>query len=75
MTRRSVLIGILGAISICGFGFFNDRAIRQTFITGNHMPISIYGILVAFLFLVNPALFRLWRRAAFTGRELAEVSS
>lgn len=73
MTVRAVLIGLLGAATLCAFGFFNDMVIRQTFLIGNYLPISVYGALVAFLLVANPLLLRIYRGAALSGRELAVI--
>jgi len=73
MTVRAIIIGLLCGAFICGFCFFNDFIMRQTFLVGNYMPISVYGGLVFFLLLFNPLLFRLRRRLALTGRELAVI--
>ena len=73
MTIRAVTIGLVAAALVCAFSFFNDLVMRQTFLVGNYMPISVYGGLVVFLLLVNPLLWRLSRRLALTGRELAII--
>jgi hypothetical protein len=73
MTPRAVILGLVGAAFLCGFAYFNDNVIRQTQLVGNFIPLSVYGSLVIFLLVLNPLLNRWWRRAAFTGRELAVV--
>ena len=73
MTVRAVLLGLLSAVFVCAFSYFNDFIMRQTFLVGNYMPISVYGGLLAFLLLGNPLLRRLWKRLALTGRELAVI--
>ncbi len=69
MTRRSVILGLLGAAFVCGFCFFNDWILRQTYLVGNNMPAAIYGILLLTVLVVNPLL----RRWALSGRELAVI--
>ena len=69
MTIRSVLLGLLGAALVCGLTFFNDRILRQSFLVGSNLPVSVYGTLLLFVILVNPLL----RRLALTGRELAVI--
>ena len=71
MSIRAVLLGLLGACIICGFTYFNDAVMHQTYFVGNHMPFSVYGALVVFLIVVNPLLRRASRALAFSGRELA----
>ncbi len=73
MTPRAIVIGLLAAVLICGFCFFNDFIMRQTFLVGNYMPISVYGGLLVFLIAINPLLLRLWKGAAFAGAELAVI--
>ncbi|OGV65476.1 MAG: hypothetical protein A3K19_10330 [Lentisphaerae bacterium RIFOXYB12_FULL_65_16] len=67
MTLRSVLLGLFGAATICGLNYINDNILRQTYLVGNNMPVSVYGALILFVILVNPFL----KRWAMTGRELA----
>ena len=56
MTFRYVIAGLLGAAFIGGFTYFNDNIMRQPLLIGNHMPHSVYGALVVFVLLVNPAV-------------------
>lgn len=69
MTRRSVILGLAGAVVVCAFCFLNDRVLRQTYLVGNNMPASIYGALILFVLLLNPLL----RGRALKGRELAVI--
>ncbi|NLF16691.1 MAG: hypothetical protein GX595_05465 [Lentisphaerae bacterium] len=69
MTVRAVVFGLLGAVLVCGTSFLNDRVLRQTYLVGNNMPVSVYGILILVVLCINP-LLRRWR---FSGRELAVV--
>jgi len=69
MTRRSILLGFAGVLFVCGLSFFNDRVLRSTNMVGNHMPVSVYGLLIVFVLAINPLL----RRRAFSGREIAVV--
>ena len=73
MTIRAVVLGFLCGAAICGFCYFNDFVMRQTFLVGNYMPISVYGGLLLFLLVFNPLLAWVSRRVALTGRELAIV--
>lgn len=73
MTKRSVILGLLGAAFICAFSYFNDNVLLQTLFIGNNMPASIYGGLILFILLFNP-LLRKWKREySLTGKELAVV--
>ncbi|MBT7300964.1 MAG: hypothetical protein HN849_15700 [Victivallales bacterium] len=69
MTRRSVILGLLGAAFVCGFCFFNDWILRQTYLVGNNMPASLYGALILAVAVLNPLL----RRWSLSGRELAVI--
>lgn len=72
MTKRALVIGLVCAASICSLTYLNDWILRQTFLVGNHMPVSVYGSLLIFLF-VNVLLFRLRASWALTGKELALI--
>ena len=72
MTTRAVILGLAAAAGVCGLTYFNDFVLRQTFLVGHHMPAGVYGTLLVFL-LLNAALFRLARRMALTGKEIALV--
>ncbi|MDX9979718.1 MAG: hypothetical protein RBU25_06670 [Lentisphaeria bacterium] len=69
MTRRSIFLGLLGAAFVGGFCFLNDWVLRQTYLVGNNMPASIYGLLLLTVLVVNPIL----RRWSLSGRELAVI--
>jgi hypothetical protein len=70
MSVRSIVIGLACAAGVCGFAFFNDFILRQTFLVGNYMPISVYGGLLLFLLFVNPLLLR---RVRLNNRELSVI--
>jgi len=71
MTIRATIFGLLGALFVCGYTYFNDAVLRQTMFVGNTMPLSVYGGLLFFVLAVNPLLRYLRKRWAFTGAELA----
>lgn len=71
MTLRAVLLGLLGGLCVCALSYFNDSVLHQTPLVGHHMPACVYGGLVLFILLVNPLLFKVCRRLALTGKELA----
>lgn len=73
MTLRAVIVGLLGAALVASVTYFNDNIMRQTLFIGNHMPHSVYGSLLLFLLIANPAIALLWKRWAFTGAEIAVV--
>ncbi len=59
MTIRSILLGFLGVIGVCGFTFINDRILKQTFLIGNNLPVCVYGSLIIIAVAINPLLRRL----------------
>ena len=67
MTKRSVIIGLIGVVLICGVTFFSDRVLRQTHMIGNNLPVSVYGLLILFLMAIAPLL----KKRRMTGAELA----
>jgi len=73
MTPRSLIFGLGCAALLSAVVYFNDFVLRQTFLIGNHLPISVYGALILFVALANPLLRRLRSGAAFTGKELTVV--
>ena len=73
MTPRAIILGLLSAAAVCGFCYFNDFVMRQTFLVGNYMPISVYGGLLVFIIFVNPILLKMSKRLALSGRELSVI--
>jgi len=71
MTRRAVILGFLGAMLIAGAGYLNDSVLRLNFVVGNHFPISVFGMLILLVLIVNPVLHRLGPRWRLRGSELA----
>ena len=73
MTLRAFILGIVGAALICGVTFYNDMVIRGSFLVGSYLPNSVFGSLILVLLLVNPALAKWRRKAAFTATELGVI--
>jgi hypothetical protein len=73
VTIRAVILGLMGAAFVCAVTYFNDHVMMQTMFVGNSMPLSVYGGLILFLLLVNPAIAYLKKRWAFTGAEFAVI--
>ena len=74
MTFRALLIGMIGALFIAGFGFINDRVFElESFNSGHLLPVIVLGGLVFVLALVNPILFRIHRGLVFRPAEAAVV--
>jgi len=73
MTKRAFILGLLGGTLIAGFGYLNDSVFRLNYIVGNHVPISVFGLLIVFALGVNPLLRRFGRGVAFLPSEIAVV--
>ncbi len=72
MSKRAIALGLIGAVLICTVTYFNDNVLRQTYLVGNNLPVSVFGTLVVFLFF-NAYVYRLSHRIALTGREMALI--
>ncbi len=59
MTLRAVILGILGALFIAGFGYVDDQILRSTLMVGHFFPVIVFGGLVVLTIGVNPLLTRL----------------
>lgn len=57
-TLRALGLGLLGTMLVAGYAYFNDYGIRQNYIVGNHLPLTIYSTFFLFLVLVNPVLVK-----------------
>ena len=75
MSLRSIILGFIGAALLCGMAFFNDMVMQGTFLVGHFIPISLISTLLLFVLFINPLLFLLNRRLAFSGKELAVIFS
>ena len=64
MTFRATILGLLAGVFIVVAGYINDQYIRVNFMVGNHLPISVFGMLILGMVSINPLLYRLrpsWR--------------
>ena len=68
---RSVLLGLLGVVFICGLTPFNDSIVNNTMLVGNYFPPGVVLFYVPFVLLVNAPLQRWAPRFALSGAELA----
>ncbi len=75
MTFRALFIGLLLALGISTFTYFNDHIIRQTYIIGNHFPIAVFGPLLLVLLLLNPILRGLGVKRVLSGKEIAVIAA
>jgi len=72
MTFRAILIGLLVGVTLAGLGYFNDFMLKQSYVAGDLVPVTVYGLLVVGLLVVNP-LLRLAGRRHMSGAEWCTV--
>ncbi len=74
VTFRAFIVGVLCALFIAGFGYVNDWILDlERFTSGHLIPVIVVGPLLLFAATANLLLYRLRRRWAFSGREMAVV--
>ncbi|NLG14325.1 MAG: hypothetical protein GX561_09000 [Lentisphaerae bacterium] len=79
MTLRAFIVGLLTIIFIGAFCFFNDAVLYQNLLIGFHMPMSLFGMLIPLVILVNPCLVLLYKHTRirlfrpFSGKELCLI--
>jgi len=72
MTARAIILGLLAALFIAGFGFINDRVLRlESFTSGHLLAVIAFGGLFLMLAVVNPLLGKIWRKLILRPAELA----
>lgn len=72
MTYRAVLLGLLLGLGVSGFTYYNDWVIRQTYLIGNHLPASVFGVGMLLLFL-SGLMWRGGKGRPFKAGEIAVV--
>ncbi len=70
MTKRSIILGLVCAMALGPITFMNDMVMKGTYLIGNYIPIAVFGSLLLFVLIVNPALKAL-RFRPLAGKELA----
>jgi len=73
MSVRAIILGLVLAVCISGLGYLNDSVLRLTYLVGNHLPISVFGLLILMAMLLNPLLHLLRARWRLRPRELALI--
>jgi hypothetical protein len=71
VTVRSVGLGLLAVLFICGLTPYNDFVINNTFIVGNFLPAGLLLFVLLFIFVINGPLTRWAPRHALNRGELA----
>ena len=74
MTSRAIGIGLLLGLGISAFGYLNDWVLGQSYVAGDLIPVSVYGLLVVALLAVNP-LAKLAHSQPFSGSEYTVIVS
>jgi hypothetical protein len=72
---RSVLLGLLGVVTICGVTPYNDYALNNTFLVGNNLPIGVVMLSFLFVLVINAPLHRWAPRHALSAGELSVALS
>jgi len=75
MTWRALSLGFLLGLLISAGTYFNDAVIRQTYMTGNHFPLIVFGTVVVLLVAINPLLRQLGTRAPLRAGEIAIIAA
>ncbi len=73
VTIRAAIIGVLLGLGIASSWYFNDFVMNQTYLVGNLLPLSIFGLAVVLALVVNPLLSPVGKRWLFSGREIALI--
>jgi len=56
LTIRAILIGVLLGLGITAVGYFNDWVLRLSYVASDLIPVSVYGLLVLGILIINPLL-------------------
>jgi hypothetical protein len=72
---RSVVLGLLGTVLICGVTPYNDYAMNNTFLVGNNLPLGVIMLTFLFVLGVNGPLSRWWPSLALSAGELCVALS
>ncbi|NJL32161.1 MAG: hypothetical protein HC898_11360 [Phycisphaerales bacterium] len=75
MTFRAVIVGMLLGLGISASWYFNDYIMQQTYLVGNLLPLSIFGLAVILALIINPLLAPVGKRWMFSGREIAIIAA
>ncbi len=74
MSLRAVSIGLGLGLLISAFTLFNDAVMKGSWFVGNHLPIVVFGTIVALLLVLNP-LLRLVARTSLGSGEVAVIAA
>lgn len=68
---RSILLGLVGVLLICGLTPYNDYVMTNTYLVGNFLPVGLVLFFFVFCTMFNSLVWRISPRQALTGAELA----
>ena len=71
ITWRSVLLGLLGVVLICGLTPYNDYALNNTFLVGNNLPLGVMMLLFFMAVFLNGPLSKWKPQLALSSGEIA----
>ncbi len=70
ITWRSLLLGLVGVLFICGLTPYNDYAVNSTFLVGNFLPVGLLMVFIGFTVVINGPLNKYAPRYALGTPEL-----
>jgi hypothetical protein len=70
VTWKSVSVGLIGVLFLCGLSAFNDWVLANTLLVGNFMPIGLLLFFLVVVIAINAPLRRWLPALALSGREL-----
>ncbi len=73
VTLRSLLVGTVGVVLLCGLAPYNDYLIVNTSLIGSYLPLVVVLALLFLVVVVNAPLSRFAPRQALSAREMAVV--
>src|SRR5262245_2356576 len=73
ITRRSVLLGLIGGLGICCLAPYNDYVLNNTYLVGNSLPVIVVMTLFLLAVLVNGPLNRFSPRHALGSGEMTVI--
>lgn len=73
MSRRAVLLGLLFALVISVGTYLLGRLFGASSLTGNHLPVAVFGVFVVLVLFVNPTLAACRLGTVLSPAELAVI--
>ncbi len=75
MSFRAVILGLTLGLFIACFTYFNDFVMKQTLMIGSFLPVSVFGVTVVLVILVNPLLRLAGSAAPLRAGEIAVIAA